>query len=90
MVYCSIFAHFEVRIEALLKFRVYVTGVSRFAKHTVNNKLALSQRLGASLIYSNIFRLLDVALLKAVALLLVYNLQEDRDDDCNSAEESED
>ena len=40
MVYCSIFAHFEVRIEALLKFRVYVTGVSRFAKHTVNNKLA--------------------------------------------------
>ena len=56
----------------------------------IKHKLALSQRLGASLIYSNIFRLLDVALLKAVALLLVYNLQEDRDDDCNSAEESED
>ena len=47
------------------------------------------KRPGASLFYSNIFRLLDVALLKAVALLLVYNLQEDRDDDCDCTEECE-
>ena len=47
------------------------------------------KRPGASLIYSNIFRLLDIALLKAVALLLVYNLQEEGDYNCDCTEECE-
>ena len=47
------------------------------------------KRPGASLFCSNIFRLLDVALLQAITLLLVYNLQEERDYNCNCTKECE-
>ena len=46
----------------------------------LNIRLIINSRpvtSGASLFYCNILKLLDVALLKAITLLLVYNLQEE-------------